>query len=202
MNAARTNYGRWKIVKRLGSGGQGTVFLASDTSNTAPEGDLANALEDHLYKFTRAVNNSQRRNELAQNIVKLIRNITREDQAPLCALKEINSDPVNDAASTRLKQEVEVLKKVQHPSLIRIFDSNPEEKWFAMEYFPGGPLYDDHHDHLGGTKGDVFRALVRARPLVDAVAALHREGFVHRDIKPQNIFVADNGRLVLVSCLR
>ncbi len=35
------------------------------------------------------------------------------------------------------------------------------------------------------------------RPLVEGVAKLHERGFVHRDIKPQNIFIDANGNLVL-----
>lgn len=43
-------------------------------------------------------------------------------------------------------------------------------------------------------------ALTAFRPVVDAVAALHAKNIVHRDIKPDNIFVASDGRLVLADC--
>jgi serine/threonine protein kinase len=36
--------------------------------------------------------------------------------------------------------------------------------------------------------------------IVDAVAALHERGIVHRDIKPDNIFIADGGHLTLGDC--
>ena len=49
-------------------------------------------------------------------------------------------------------------------------------------------------------RGRVLEALRDFRPIVDAVAALHGNGVVHRDIKPDNIFVASDGHLVLADC--
>jgi len=94
-----------------------------------------------------------------------------------------------------MKQELDVLEKVQHPSLVQVHDSNLDERWFVMRYF-------EHTlaDHLEGTKGNLLASLVRFRPLVEAVATLHANGVVHRDIKPENVFVANDGRLVLGDC--
>ena len=55
-------------------------------------------------------------------------------------------------------------------------------------------------DRLETYKGRVLEALLAFRPIVDAVRALHPKNVVHRDIKPDNIFVASDGRLVLGDC--
>ena len=49
-------------------------------------------------------------------------------------------------------------------------------------------------------KGRVLDALKAIRPIANAVYALHTEQIVHRDIKPDNIFVASDGHLVLGDC--
>lgn len=81
-----------------------------------------------------------------------------------------------------------------HPSLVRIFDLGilPDRglEWFAMEYLRGRDL----ERLLGGARrrgarfslplvGQVFDGIL------DALAYAHRQGVVHRDVKPANIFV-------------
>ena len=65
-----------------------------------------------------------------------------------------------------------------------------------MEYHEKGTL----SEHAGEYKGDVFKSLKAFRDIVDAVSKLHSNKIVHRDIKPDNIFVANDGRLVLGDC--
>jgi len=185
-------------MRQLGKGGQGTVFLAKDNSNWIKKELIEKALSENLFKFSKAYNEADRM-AFFQSVLEDLRAWGTENEAPVGALKVIHKsedDTLNEQASARLGQEITVLSKVQHPSLIRILDSNLPEKWFVTDYFQRRSL----DTHLTETKGDVLGALMRVRPLIEAVAALHREGFVHRDIKPQNIFVADDGRLVLGDC--
>ena len=61
------------------------------------------------------------------------------------------------------------------------------------EYHEHGTL----HDSPDRFKGDVGAALHAFRGLVSGVAELHNENIVHRDIKPQNVFLGQDGSLVL-----
>ena len=91
----------------------------------------------------------------------------------------------DDKAHRRLETEVRVLSTLNHPSLIKILDSNVDQGWFVTPFYAEGPLAQ----HLDRFAGRPVEALEAFRSLVDGVAELDRQGIVHRDIKPENIFV-------------
>jgi serine/threonine protein kinase len=96
-------------------------------------------------------------------------------------------------ALNRLEREVEILRRLDHPNIVKLLDANIKDRWITMEYLPNGTLAD----HLSVYRGRAVAALQKFRPLVEGVALLHHLCLVHRDIKLQNIFVAQNGGLVL-----
>ena len=139
--------------------------------------------------------------EAGAKLANTIRWIAYEHQAPRGALKKllpIEEGAAEDegAALERMKGELSALESVEHPSLVKVLDSNLHQGWFVMEYFDGGTL----SNRLEAYKGRVLEALMAFRSIVDAVSALHTKNVVHRDIKPDNIFVAGDGRLVLGDC--
>jgi serine/threonine protein kinase len=127
-----------------------------------------------------------------------MRALREAESLPKGALKELLplDDAVNAAtAVARMRTELDTLKHLSHPGLIRLLDDRIDERWLVTEYFSDGTLLQ----HLGLFKGDALAALRAIRPIVDAVGALHAKGIVHRDIKPANVFVS-GGRLVLGDC--
>ena len=148
-----------------------------------------------------AIGEEWRYEESGSRFAKEIRQIVSESQVRMGALKKLlpfEEGAAKDevAALARMKQELSILESVGHPSLVKVLDSNLDQKWFVMEYLEGGTL----STRLGTYRGRVLDALTAFRPIVEAVYVLHKEKVVHRDIKPDNIFVSSDGHLVLADC--
>ncbi|MEY2932547.1 MAG: hypothetical protein RL033_3296, partial [Pseudomonadota bacterium] len=92
----------------------------------------------------------------------------------------------------RLLLEARALARIEHPHLVQVFDVGFHERqpYLVMERLHGRSLSDQLERH--GT----YPALEAARlldPVLDATHRLHAAGVVHRDVKPSNLFVVEDG---------
>jgi serine/threonine-protein kinase len=113
------------------------------------------------------------------------------------ALKLIRPDRGRDpAALQRFKQEVKLARRVTHPSVVRTFDLGEDGgTWFlTMEYVEGQSLSRKLAE--GGSLG-VREAAVIVQAVCGALQAAHDAGVVHRDLKPDNVLLASDGRVLL-----
>jgi Protein kinase domain len=132
--------GRYEIVRELGRGNMGVVYLAND-----PE-----------------------RGEVA---VKLVQG------------------PANQEARGRFKREILVSRRLSHPNLIHVFDAGQLDdgaNFMVMEVL-GGCSMKDLISEQGAQS--IERAVGLTRQLLEALAVMHAERIVHRDIKPDNVQV-------------
>jgi len=93
-----------------------------------------------------------------------------------------------DAA--RVEREVQALRSVRSSRVMSFFGTltvaSGQDRWPAIEgeYVPGGTV----HDRLkAGESPDVDEALACCRGVLEGVEAIHEQGLVHRDVKPENV---------------
>ena len=143
--------GRYHVLKLIGSGGMGAVYLA----------------EDPMLK-----------RRVAIKVVKV-------------------SGEARNQAMLRFRREAEISAQLNHPNVITVYDVGVEEDigpFLAMEYIEGKSLAK----HIKEKSLDLEAS---ARVLIQAMRALraaHRSAIVHRDVKPDNILLSEEGRAKLM----
>ncbi len=100
-------------------------------------------------------------------------------------------EPGRPNAVARFLREARVTASIEHPHVIRIYDSGITDglPWLAMELLDGSDF---------GTAPLGARPLARFLEIADALEAVHGRGLVHRDVKPPNMFLTRDGRSVLM----
>ncbi len=112
------------------------------------------------------------------------------------ALKSIHR--AEGDALLRFKREFRALRDIRHPNLVELVELVEQggEWLYTMEIVDGvSPL-----EHVRGPDGGFHEAKLRALlgDLAGGLVALHRAGMVHRDVKPSNVLVTPEGRVVLL----
>jgi beta-lactam-binding protein with PASTA domain/predicted Ser/Thr protein kinase len=140
--------GRYRIIRKLGSGGMANVYLAEDQ-------------------------------ELGRRV----------------AIKILNDRHANDDQFVeRFRREAKNAAGLSHPNIVSIYDRGEAEGtyYIAMEFLDGRSLKELI---VGRGPAPVHVAIDYARKILDALRFAHRNGIVHRDIKPHNVIVDAEGRV-------
>ena len=96
---------------------------------------------------------------------------------------------------TRFLQEYDLISKVRHPNVVRIFDLGiaDDHAYLAMEYFQRGDLRSQIARGL-----DDDEALAYLAQMAAALKVVHAVGVLHRDLKPGNIMLRADGTVALI----
>ena len=109
------------------------------------------------------------------------------------ALKLVRPTPgvAADRLHARLEREAQALAKLDHPNVVHIHDvgSHHGATYLTMQFVPGTTLRRWQEDERHGARARIDAYLQAARGL----AAAHAGGIVHRDFKPDNVLVGDDG---------
>ena len=107
------------------------------------------------------------------------------------AIKRLNFKDINEKEKKQINNEVSCIKKLKHPNIILYKDSfNDEDNYFNIvtTFCEGGDIYNK----IQNQKGEYFNEEQILNWFVQILLGLdyiHKNNIIHRDIKPQNIFI-------------
>jgi serine/threonine-protein kinase len=95
---------------------------------------------------------------------------------------------------TRFRMEARTVARLRHPGLVAVYDQGLDARhpFLVMELIEGGTLRE-----LLAERGPMPPHAVVAvlRPVLGGLAAAHQAGLVHRDVKPENVLISDDGEV-------
>ncbi len=112
-----------------------------------------------------------------------------------CAVKVMHPGLGDDEEfAARFVREARSAARLDHPNVVAVFDQGHDEGtvFLVMEYVAGHTLRDVIRKESPMSPA---RALALVEPVLSALASAHRAGLIHRDVKPENVLIADDGRV-------
>jgi serine/threonine protein kinase len=111
------------------------------------------------------------------------------------ALKVMHAHLADDPQFTaRFIREARAAARLSHPGIVAVFDQGEDRGllYLAMEYLAGRTLREVLEEFGVLTPAEALDVL---EPVLEALAAAHAAGIVHRDVKPENVLLTDDGRI-------
>jgi serine/threonine-protein kinase len=122
--------------------------------------------------------------------------LARDPAGREVALKILHPELLVSVAADRFLREIKLASQLNHPHIARILDSG-ERDWliyYVMSYIEGATLRErlDISPRL-----PLAETLRIAGDLLDALDHAHRQGIIHRDVKPANVVLSEHGAVLL-----
>lgn len=104
------------------------------------------------------------------------------------AVKVLRKNLLDDKEMDMLKNEIAILKDMDHPNIVTMYEFLEDEKriYIVTEICKGGELFDEI---LNKSKFDEKDAAIVMRQLLSAINYCHKKSVVHRDLKPENMLL-------------
>lgn len=123
-----------------------------------------------------------------------------KDQVPV-AIKVLTQENAERVETKRFQREARLVQALNHPNIARVFEHGmaTQVPYFVMEWIEGLDLEEKIRAYYKGEQASFSHAELTLflADVADALAYCHREGLIHRDVKPSNILIC-NGRAKLI----
>ncbi len=106
------------------------------------------------------------------------------------AIKVLHPDLTRALGTERFQREIRIAARLSHPHIVPLIDSGEADGrlYYVSVYVPGGSLRDRLNREHTLALGDALRV---AHEVGSALESAHRNGYVHRDVKPENILLSE-----------
>jgi eukaryotic-like serine/threonine-protein kinase len=122
--------------------------------------------------------------------------LARDPEGQPVALKILHPELLVSVAADRFLREIRLASQLNHPNIARLLDSG-ERDWliyYVMSYVEGATL----RERLDTARQlSVSETLRLAADLLEALDHAHRQGIIHRDVKPANVVLSAQGAVLL-----
>ena len=161
--------GRYKILMTLGKGGFGVTYLAEQV-DTREIVCIKEFFPSAYYRRT-------------------------SDNKSLI-LKDMDNATMMNRFKYKFIKEAKTIASMSHPNIVRVFNDFEENEtaYYVMEYIDGESL----QAKISRGALDVNVALDYTNKVADALAYIHGKNTLHLDIKPQNVMIRDDDRVVVI----
>jgi hypothetical protein len=159
-----------------GADGEGTA------TRVLPRADAASA--EHRYVIDR---------ELGRGGMGVVYRATDTVLERDVALKELPAIAATDAVlAQRFRQEAKALARLTHPHIVQVYDLVEQDGrlWMALELVEGGDVLSSIEERGRLPAGEAVRIAVQ---MADGLGFAHGKGVIHRDVKPANVLLTDDG---------
>ena len=163
------NIGKYEIREKIGEGGQASVYIGHDTV-------LDSRVAIKIINPNSQNNDQTAKTQQYENLKTQILGFTQSS---------------NNALDEELKNEASTARNLTHPNITTIYDFVIQDNYacIVMEYIPNSL---DKEINQTSKLDPIFSKKIIIQ-VCKALAHAHENGFIHKDIKPQNILLTDEG---------